>query len=67
MNINNCPTCGGKVEFSPSDNALKCVKCQHIFPINAGNFVVKRLVTDALNDEGYKDCPQNVNIATPHL
>ena len=55
MNVNNCPTCGGKVEYSPNDNALKCVKCQKIFPIAKDNLVVKRLVTDATNDEGFKE------------
>lgn len=33
MKINNCPTCGGKVEFSPQDKALKCEKCSNIFNI----------------------------------
>ena len=28
MEINNCSSCGGKVEFSPKDKGLKCVKCQ---------------------------------------
>lgn len=55
MNVNNCPACGGKVEFSPDDNALKCVKCQKIFPIPKGSPVVKKSITDATNDEGYKE------------
>ncbi len=55
MNVNNCPTCGGKVEFSPSDNALKCIKCQKIFPISKDNSVEKKPVNEAINDEGYKE------------
>ena len=33
MEINVCTSCGGRVEFSPSDKALKCVKCGSAYPI----------------------------------
>ncbi len=33
MIINNCSSCGGKVEFSPLDKSLKCVKCGSLYPI----------------------------------
>ena len=33
MEINNCPNCGGRVEFSPNDKALKCVNCATLYPV----------------------------------
>ena len=34
MEIDVCSSCGGKVEFSPKDKALKCVKCDKLYSIN---------------------------------
>lgn len=33
MEINVCTSCGGRVEFSPTDKALKCVNCGSVYPI----------------------------------
>ena len=33
MIVNNCSSCGGKVEFSPQDKALKCIKCGSLYTI----------------------------------
>ncbi len=55
MDINNCPSCGGKIEFSPKDDALKCVKCQKIFPVEHHKNVIKKSVYNDEEDEGYKE------------
>lgn len=57
MKINNCPNCGGKVEFSPNDKALKCEKCSSIFKIELNPPKEKRLVSEValLNkDDAFK-------------
>lgn len=33
MEVNVCTSCGGRVEFSPKDKALKCINCSTIYPI----------------------------------
>lgn len=33
MKVNSCKTCGGKVEYSPDDLALKCDKCLNLYQI----------------------------------
>ena len=33
MEINTCSSCGGRLEFSPSDKALKCINCGSVYPI----------------------------------
>lgn len=56
MEINNCPSCGGKVEFSPVDRALKCEKCSNVFPIEKKKQKEKRRLAEAYaeNDKGYE-------------
>jgi len=56
MQINNCPSCGGKVEFSPEDQALKCDKCANLFPIETLPMKEKRRLAIALaeNEKGYE-------------
>lgn len=34
MKINNCKSCGARVEFSPQHQCLKCEKCEALYPIN---------------------------------
>jgi len=34
MEINVCASCGGRVEFSPSDKSLKCVNCGSVYSID---------------------------------
>ena len=46
MEINVCSSCGGKVEFSPQDKALKCVNCGNIYPIEYKQQVVKHPIMD---------------------
>lgn len=41
MQGNICSGCGGRVEFSPNDTALKCTKCGAIYPINCSQAVIK--------------------------
>jgi len=41
MEIDICQSCGGKVEFSPRDKALKCVKCDSLYPIEYKKSVTK--------------------------
>lgn len=33
MKINNCSSCGAKIEFSPHDKALKCTSCGNLYPV----------------------------------
>lgn len=56
MKINSCPSCGGKVEFSPDDKALKCDKCGNIFAIEFNKPKEKKRLAYALaeNDKGYE-------------
>lgn len=52
MNTNNCPSCGGKIEYSPSDKALKCEKCASTFPVEFKPAEEKKHIADAqLNGE----------------
>ena len=55
MLINNCSSCGGKVEFSPKDKALKCLKCGEIYPINYQKNAKKKPLVDSDEDEGFKE------------
>lgn len=55
MEINNCPSCGGKVEFSPDDKALKCLKCSSIFPIEKKKAEEKKPLNDQIKDKGYQE------------
>lgn len=57
MEINNCSSCGGKVEFSPKDKGLKCVKCGNVYPIDYKQEVEKKPVSqiDQEDSNGYKD------------
>ncbi|MBQ3502854.1 MAG: hypothetical protein IJA72_04250 [Clostridia bacterium] len=41
MEINNCDGCGGKVEFSPRNKALQCIKCGNLYPIEYKQTVLK--------------------------
>lgn len=34
METNICSSCGGKIEFSPQDKALKCVNCGNLYSID---------------------------------
>lgn len=64
MEINNCPTCGGKVEFSPDDIALKCEKCAKIFPIELKPPKEKRRLAYALaeNESGNEQWKESKRI-----
>ncbi len=55
MEINNCPSCGAKIEFSPTDKALKCVKCGKIYPIKFIKNPHKKPLHDCENDDGFKE------------
>lgn len=44
MEINVCASCGGHVEFSPKDRALRCVNCGNVYPIECRQTVVKQPV-----------------------
>lgn len=57
MELNNCPTCGGRVEFSPSDKKLKCEKCSNLFPIEYKSPKEKKRIVEAIhvdNDKGFE-------------
>ena len=56
MEINNCPACGGKVEFSPDDMGLKCEKCAKVYPIEFKPAKEKKSLSHAIaeNEEGHK-------------
>lgn len=41
MKVNNCKSCGAKVEFSPKHQCLKCVKCDTLYPIDITDKVTK--------------------------
>lgn len=57
MKINNCSSCGGKVEFSPEDKGLKCEKCSNVFPIEYAKAKEKKRLLDAMmeNDRGFEE------------
>ena len=57
MEINNCPSCGGKVEFSPDDMALKCEKCSSVFSIELKPAGEKKgvVVASINNQEGFSE------------
>ena len=44
MKINNCTNCGGRVEFSPNDKALKCINCGNVYPIKHNKTVSKHSI-----------------------
>lgn len=44
MDINVCESCGGKVEFSPQDKALKCENCASLYPIEYNQQIVKHSI-----------------------
>lgn len=55
MEINECPSCGGKVEYSPKSKGLKCDKCQTIYPVQFEKAGEKKRVALALNnDKGFE-------------
>lgn len=41
MEINSCDGCGGKVEFSPKNKALQCIKCGNLYSIEYNQLVQK--------------------------
>ena len=49
MEINVCDSCGGKVEFSPQNKALKCINCGNLYPIEYKNQIVKHSTGDLNN------------------
>ncbi len=55
MEINNCPSCGGKIEFSPDDKALKCIKCEKIYAITCEKFDEKKPLNEVDDQEGFKE------------
>ena len=55
MEINVCSGCGGKVEFSPQDKALKCVNCGSVYPIEYKQYVVKHYSQDLVNNTHLDD------------
>ncbi len=44
MKINNCKSCGARVEFSPQHQCLKCTKCDTLYPINITNQTAKHSI-----------------------
>ena len=44
MEINVCSSCGGKVEFSPKERALKCVNCGNVYPIAYKQTITKHAI-----------------------
>ncbi len=54
MEVNNCPYCGGKVEYSPDDKGLKCLNCGKVMEITCEKFNEKRPVSEVQNEDGYK-------------
>ncbi|MBQ8522827.1 MAG: hypothetical protein IJ458_04140 [Clostridia bacterium] len=44
MEINECKSCGGRVEFSPKHKGLKCVNCGSIYSIKYTQSISKRPV-----------------------
>lgn len=56
MEVNNCPSCGGKIEYSPSAKALKCEKCAKLFPVAFKQALEKKRIAEALGSKqsGFK-------------
>ena len=44
MKINNCKSCGARVEFSPLHQCLKCTNCDTLYPINISNQTAKHSI-----------------------
>ncbi len=55
MEINNCSSCGGKVEFDPDSKGLKCVKCGNVYKIDSKKKTTKRPIQDKENEEGFRE------------
>lgn len=51
MEINSCTSCGGKVEFSPTDKALKCLNCGNLYSIKYEKNNFKHPVDSNINIE----------------
>lgn len=62
MEGNTCASCGGRVEFSPRDKALKCVNCGSLYPINYTNEKQKHSI-DWIPDDKVVDEWANTNRA----
>ena len=62
MEGNTCANCGGRVEFSPRDKALKCVNCESLYPINYTNEKQKHSI-DWIPDDKVVDEWANTNRA----
>ena len=62
MKTTNCSNCGGRVEFSPNDRALKCVNCNTLYPINYKKEQLKHPI-DWVPDNGKVDKWANINRA----
>ena len=56
MKVNNCVSCGAKLEFSPKDKALKCSRCSSIVPIQTEQPKEKKELgsTQSSNEDGFK-------------
>lgn len=50
MNVSECESCGGKIVFSPSNKALKCVNCGNIYPIEYNKTEVKHPIENIVAD-----------------
>ena len=55
MKINNCTSCGGKIEFSPNDKAIKCINCGNLYPIELKKEVRKHAIGWLPSDEELKN------------
>lgn len=62
MEINSCESCGGKVEFSPKDKALRCIKCGNVYEIHYKNEAHKHPI-DWIPDNKKLDDWANTNRA----
>ena len=62
MEVNNCSSCGGRVEFSTADKALKCVNCGSVYPIEYCKNVHKHPI-DWMPDKAKLDEWSNQNRA----
>ena len=67
MEINNCEGCGGKIEYSPKNKSLQCIKCGNVYPIQYSQVVQKRPITRGSKElnvdkwaEAIKGCKCNV-------
>lgn len=59
MEINSCTNCGGKVEFSPKDKALKCVNCSSVYPIEYRQTITKHAVGSEVSKFDMEKWQQN--------